>query len=94
MVVQRLMREFIKSIDWLVKVGFLTSIALIVASFILPPAGIIDTSVLKGIGEIDLFTTILAFIYKLPDYIKAGVSAKLTRGSTTIELSGEEHKQD
>lgn len=94
MVGEKLMKEFIKSIDWLVKLGFITSLALLIASFILPPAGIIDPSVLKGIGEIDLFTTVLAFIYKLPDYIKAGVSAKLTHGTTTIELSGDEHKQD
>lgn len=88
------MREFIKSIDWLVKVGFLTSLALIVASFIIPPAGIVDASVLAGVGEIEGFATVIAFLYKLPDYIKAGVNAKLTHGTTSIELTGEDNQQN
>ena len=88
------MREFIKSIDWLVKVGFLTSLALIIASFIIPPAGIIDASVIAGVGEIEGFATLIAFLYKLPDYIKAGVNAKLTHGTTSIELTGEDKQQN
>lgn len=84
------MKEIWKNIDTYVKIGFLTSLLLIVISFFIPPVGVVDGSVIAAVGEIDGFASILVFLYKLPQYIAAGMSAKITRGETQIELSGKQ----
>lgn len=63
----------------------LVSLGLLVASFILPPTGIIDSSVLAGVGELIGF----GVIFKLPQMvnsIKDGKSMKVTHGDTTVEI--------
>lgn len=82
------MKEIWKSIDLYVKIGFITSLLLIVVSFFIPPVGVVDGSVIAAVGEIDGFASILVFLYKLPQYITSGMSAKITRGDTTIEVEG------
>lgn len=64
------------------------SILLIISSFILPPTGIIDPSVLAAVGEIFAFAT----LYKLPDIIssvKDGKSVKVSSGDVSVEVSSE-----
>lgn len=85
------MKQFWKSIDIYVKIGFITSLILLVASFCVPPTGIIDASVLKAVAEIDGFTSIICFLYKLPEYLSKGAVAKIQRGDTTIEVTGEKN---
>ena len=48
------------------------AIGLIVTSFILPPTGIIDNSVLKAVGEILIFPV----VWMIPDAIRAGRTIK------------------
>ena len=48
------------------------AIGLIVASFIMPPMGIIDSSVLQAVGEILIFPV----IWMIPDAIRAGRTIK------------------
>lgn len=87
------MKELWKNIDNYVKLGFLISLILIIASFFIPPIGAIDGSVIAAVGEINGFASILIFLYKLPQYIEAGMSAKITRGETQIELSGKSKEE-
>lgn len=68
---------------------FLISIILAVVGFILPPTGVIDSSVLLVIGELGFFSTIT----KIPDFIKAlkgGASLEITKGDSHIKLEGED----
>lgn len=58
------------------------SICLLIASFILPPTGVIDPSVLAGVGELFAFGSLGTVIYA----IKNGTSAKVTHGDTTLEV--------
>ena len=44
------------------------AIGLIVASFIIPPTGVIDNSVLQAVGEILIFPV----VWMIPDAIRAG----------------------
>lgn len=64
------------------KVLSLTSILLIVASFVLPPTGIIDNSVLAASGELmgwgALYSVILA--------IERGKAVSVKHGQTEIEV--------
>lgn len=48
------------------------AIGLIVTSFIIPPMGIIDTSVLQAVGEILIFPV----VWMIPDAIRAGRTIK------------------
>jgi len=68
---------------WLFSVA---GLALIVASFILPPLGIIDNSVLVGIGEIDGFIALGAVIKA----IDKGVDAQVQHNNTSITISNRE----
>lgn len=68
---------------------FLISIILAVVGFILPPTGVIDSSVLLVIGELGFFSTVT----KIPDFVKAlknGASIEIEKGDTHIKLEGED----
>ena len=50
----------------------IVAIGLIVASFIIPPTGVIDNSVLQAVGEILIFPV----VWMIPDAIRAGRTIK------------------
>lgn len=87
------MKEFYK--NYLMKnlpFHILTAFAvlLIVASFILPPMGVVDGSVLAAVGEIFAFAslgTVIAAIDK-------GVDAKVKHGDTELTIGDFENKKD
>lgn len=63
------------------------SMFLVVVSFVLPPLGIIDGSVLLAVAEINTFYVI---IFKLPNLIqsvKDGKALKLKYGDAEVEVS-------
>lgn len=88
-----------KILDIMVKDGaltgwlaLLTSIALLVTSFIIPPTGQIDPSVLQGVGELFAFAT----LFKLPNIIqsiKDGKSLSVKHGSTEVTLTSEKEDE-
>lgn len=71
---------------WLFSIA---GLALIVASFILPPLGVIDNSVLVGIGEIDGFIALGAVIKA----IDKGSSASIQHNNTSITISNKEGEE-
>lgn len=62
------------------------TVGLLVASFLVPPTGVIDPSVLKAAGEIFAFGT----LWVVREAIKEGLSVKATHGNTTIEVGKDE----
>lgn len=60
----------------------LTTIALFVASFIVPPTGVIDPSALKADALLFAFATLA----EAREAIREGLGVKLTHGHTTIEV--------
>ena len=58
------------------------SAGLLVASFIMPPSGVIDPSALKGASLIFAF----AGLFFLREAVMEGLGVKLTHGNTTIEV--------
>lgn len=62
-----------------------TSLMLIVTSFFIPPAGVIDSSVFAGVGEIFGF----AALWEVHVAIKKGMDAKVTHNNTTIEINND-----
>lgn len=66
----------------------LVSVGLIVGSFFVPPKGVIDGSVLAGVGELFGFAALFAGW----EAVDRGIDAKVTHGQTTIELNNPDHK--
>ena len=65
------------------------SIVLIVGGFLLPPMGIVDSSVLTAVGELLMFG-VLAQLPALINAARNGKSIKLTKGDFTAEVSSSE----
>ena len=65
------------------------AIALIIISFILPPTGEIDPSVLQGVGEIFGFLS----LYTLLRAIEKGTGASFHKGDLELEIK-EDHNQE
>ena len=75
--------------EWLIIGEALTTVValgLMIASFILPPTGVIDTSVIQGVGEILVFPV----IWMIPQAIKAGRRIKYK----DLEIGGEEKEEN
>lgn len=83
------MAKILKAVDWYVHLTMIVSIGLIIASFFVPPMGVIDGSVLAGTGELGAMAAVFTFLARLPEYIKAGTTARISKGNTTIEISSE-----
>lgn len=84
-------KEVIKCIKrrWYEHAAMIVAIVLVIASFCVPPTGIIDGSVLMGIGEIMAGAAVLSFLGNLPEYIRAGASAKFSKGDLGIEINAD-----
>ena len=60
----------------------ITAIGLFVASFVVPPTGVIDPSVLKAAAWLFAFGSLA----EAREAIREGLGVKLTHGQTTIEV--------
>ena len=60
-----------------------------IASFIVPPMGVIDPSVLKFASWLFAFASLAT----LREAIREGIGAKLTHGNTTIEIKDTNGKE-
>ena len=62
------------------------SAGLIIASFIIPPTGVIHPSVLTGVGELMGFGALwLAFVA-----VEKGVDAEIKHNNTTVKITNDE----
>ena len=71
---------------WL-RILTLTSIALLVWSFVLPPPGVIDSSVIAAVGELAGF----AALWQIAKAIDKGVDAALRKGDTEITIHNDDN---
>ena len=70
---------------WL-RILTLTSIALLVWGFVLPPPGVIDGSVIAAVGELAGF----AALWQFAKAIDKGVDAALRKGDTEITITSDQ----
>ena len=76
--------------------GYITlivSVGLLIASFIVPPTGVIDSSVLRGVAELFAFAT----LFKLPNIIQSisdGKQVTLAHGETTVTVSSRDGEEE
>ena len=65
----------------------IVSVGMMVGGFFVPPLGIIDGSIITGVGELLAF----AALAMVPSVISSAKSTKVTtRSGTTIEVKGKE----
>ena len=68
---------------------FSISVVLGIVAFIIPPTGMIDSSVLMFIAECGVFSN----LSRIPDFIKAvsdnRANLEITRGETSIKIEGD-----
>jgi len=93
-------REMTKNVKTSTTVALLScivcTVGLFVASFLVPPLGVIDGSVLRACSLLFAFASLAV----LREAIREGIGAKLTHGNTTIEIKDTDgpadtkHKED
>lgn len=64
----------------------LVSVGLIIASFVIPPTGVIDPSVFAGVGEIFGFGA----LNEVRRAIDKGYDTKINHNNTTIEINNDD----
>lgn len=74
---------------WAFDAFSLIAIALIIASFIVPPTGVIDPSVLAGVGEIFAF----AALYVVLMAVDKGTPASISHNNTTVTVNKDSEQQ-
>lgn len=68
-------------------IGFsVVAVILLIVSFLLPPTGSIDSSVIQGVGELFAF----AALTQIVPAIEAGKTVKIQRGETSLEIEAKE----
>lgn len=84
-------KEIYKNIS---KLAFWTtlgmSVILIVVSFLLPPTGIIDASVVKATGELFMFCALGVVI----DGIHRGTDIIMKKGDTSVQINNNEKEEE
>ena len=78
-------KECWKEDIWL-KILTITSVALIISSFIVPPLGIIDGSVLAAVGEL----TGLGALWEFTKAMKKNIDAKVKIKEIELELNNKD----
>ena len=66
------------------------AIGLFAASFVVPPTGVIDGSILKAAGIIFAFAALI----EAREAILEGLGVKVTHGETTIEVKDQDGDED
>lgn len=76
------MRDIIDCTPTWYKWCIIFNAVLVLVSFFMPPAGVVDPSVLTAIGELGGMT----FLGMLPGIVKHAKSVKVEKGDTSIEI--------
>jgi hypothetical protein len=69
---------------------FFVSVGLIIGGFLTPPTGVIDGSVLKAVGELLLFPTLL-YGFRA---IELGLNVKFQKGDTSITIDNDNKEEE
>ena len=67
----------------------IVSVGLLIGGFFVPPMGVVDGSVLTGVGLLIVF----ALLAQLPTILESAGYAKITAGNTTIEISKDDEHE-
>ena len=83
----------LKGTPWYIHTAFLVAIGLGIAGFCVPPHGEISGSVLTYVAELLGGTTLIQFVVNIPNYLEAGIKAKISHGQTSISVAADEVRE-
>ena len=86
---RKILKETWESNIWL-RILSISSILLIIASFFVPPLGIIDGSVLAAVGEIEA----LGVLWIVMRAVEKGTGASFKKGDVEVDILEKEDKED
>jgi hypothetical protein len=69
---------------------FFVSVGLIIGGFMVPPTGVIDGSVLKAVGELLLFPTLL-YGFRA---VELGLKVKFQKGETSLTIENDNKEEE
>lgn len=77
-----MVKDFLRSY-WTFDLFGLIALALIIASFIVPPTGVVDPSVLAAVGEVFAFAALYVVLYA----VEKGTPASISHNNTTVTVN-------
>lgn len=87
-----LVGDMFRGMPWYLFLIIILAFALLIASFIVPPLGVISPSVLQGIAIILGGTWLLYTTANIPKFIESGAKIKASYGNAQIEIG--KHKNE
>lgn len=86
---RRILKETWESNIWM-RILTISSILLIIASFFVPPLGILDGSVLAAVGELEG----LGVLWIVLRAVEKGIGASFKKGDVEVDIKEKENKAD
>ena len=86
---RKILKETWESNIWM-RILTISSIILIIASFFVPPLGVIDGSVLAAVGELEALGVLWILMYA----IEKGTAASFKKGDVEVDIKEKESKED
>ena len=86
---RKILKETWESNIWM-RILSISSIILIIASFFVPPLGIVDGSILAAVGELEAFGVLWILMYA----IEKGTAASFKKGDVEVDIKEKEDKAD
>lgn len=87
-------KDFFLGMPWPLYVILLLCFGLLVASFIIPPLGVITSSSLQGAAMILGFTWLFYVTANIPNFIERGARIKASWKDATIEIGRNKKKNE
>ena len=84
---RKILKETWESNIWL-RILSISSILLIIASFFVPPLGVLDGSVLAAVGELEA----LGVLWIVLRAVEKGTAASLKKGDVEVDIKEKEDK--
>ena len=85
-------KDFFIGLPWYMYLLLVLCFGLMVASFVVPPLGVVSPSVLQGSAIILGFAWLFYTTANVPNFIERGARIKATYGNATLEI-GKNKKQ-
>lgn len=89
-----IVKDLMLGMPWYLYLILILCFGLLVASFIVPPLGAINPTVLQGIAEILGFTWLLYTTANIPTFIERGAKIKASYGDASIEIGKHKKEQE
>ena len=84
---RKILKETWESNIWM-RILSISSIILIIASFFVPPLGIIDGSILAAVGELEVFGVLWIVMHA----IEKGTAASFKKGDVEVDIKDNNEK--